>query len=825
MRNLKKILALVLALMMVLSVMVTSSAAFEDAAEIQHTEAVEVMSNLGILLGDGTNFNPNGTLTRAQAAVIIAKVMEGSVDNISVLVDAVDNPFTDVPAWALDYVLYAYSKGVVRGTSADKYTPNKNLTGYEFGKMLLVATGICKDADFNNNWKMVVAEELKDAKLLGGLSDLVLSKDLSREHAAQMAFNAMQYATTSNYGYAVKEGDVVLGFYPTMIEAATAAKVLGDGFTFETQPTLLKNDSLASNVFGLGTVNASVGIGFDGYYWFVDGDGVEGYTDAVKDVIVSSFICTDKLVGTYTTANSYADISAALGKKADYVVDTLFNGYAQNTDVPVDFDSKTKVVSDTDSNVTVVVRADKSVDFLYAQEYLTFASRGAKVTDKTSYYYGQYVWSFNAPNNDPITAVYGAADAYTNNAAYLVVPTAVPTIYAPKAVVGTIDGVAANRYLRVNGEVINLSDASADDGVVAAAGVYKTVYLNSVGDVIYVGEVGAAAPTVYDGHVYVKAYEYVATPYSATGLVGAGAAATITAKAVVVTAEGEELVVDLPTLVNKEGNTYATYYYLNGWQVATADRAPHAAEVNDWMAYTVEEGAYALDSKAASTITGAANKKAPVNVNGVKHYMDANTEIVFYYYNLSTGEVETYTNTGYANYNSGNYMNNQQAVVVADPITKVISSITFFSTKTTVETVKYAVYAGLLEEGTTDAKDAYGFYVDGELKTYFLANGTDLSGLAANDLVTFKTDVTGKVTEAAKVDYTYTNNVITGISADGTYIICGNYVNYFDSYGYTVYDATAGYALGELAIGQTISMISTSYGVTFIMITAQPVVE
>ena len=147
MRNLKKILALVLALMMVLSVMVTSSAAFEDADEIQHTEAVEVMSNLGILLGDGTNFNPNGTLTRAQAAVIIAKMLEGSVDNISVLVDAVDNPFTDVPAWALDYVLYAYSKGVVRGTSADKYTPNKNLTGYEFGKMVLVAAGITTSAE------------------------------------------------------------------------------------------------------------------------------------------------------------------------------------------------------------------------------------------------------------------------------------------------------------------------------------------------------------------------------------------------------------------------------------------------------------------------------------------------------------------------------------------------------------------------------------------------------------------------------------------------------------------------------------------------------
>ena len=80
MRNLKKILALVLALMMVLSVMATASALdFTDADEIKNTEAVSVMAGLGILSGNPTAdgqfaFNPTGTLTRGQAAKILAVV-------------------------------------------------------------------------------------------------------------------------------------------------------------------------------------------------------------------------------------------------------------------------------------------------------------------------------------------------------------------------------------------------------------------------------------------------------------------------------------------------------------------------------------------------------------------------------------------------------------------------------------------------------------------------------------------------------------------------------------------------------------------------------
>ena len=91
MRNLKKILALVLALMMVVSMMVTASAtSFVDDADIndKYYEAVSVLSGIGVIRGvenaDGTfNFNPKGALNRAQAATIIAYVLRGNLDGIA----------------------------------------------------------------------------------------------------------------------------------------------------------------------------------------------------------------------------------------------------------------------------------------------------------------------------------------------------------------------------------------------------------------------------------------------------------------------------------------------------------------------------------------------------------------------------------------------------------------------------------------------------------------------------------------------------------------------------------------------------------------------
>ncbi len=73
MRTLKKTLALVLVLAMMFSLCITASADFTDAEEITNELAVNTLVALGVIEGmpDGS-FDPDGTLTRAQAAKIIA---------------------------------------------------------------------------------------------------------------------------------------------------------------------------------------------------------------------------------------------------------------------------------------------------------------------------------------------------------------------------------------------------------------------------------------------------------------------------------------------------------------------------------------------------------------------------------------------------------------------------------------------------------------------------------------------------------------------------------------------------------------------------------
>ena len=74
MRNLKKILALALALVMTLSVMSVANAAFTDEKDFTpaYTEAAEVLTSLGVLKGytDGS-FAPKGEITRAEVAAIV----------------------------------------------------------------------------------------------------------------------------------------------------------------------------------------------------------------------------------------------------------------------------------------------------------------------------------------------------------------------------------------------------------------------------------------------------------------------------------------------------------------------------------------------------------------------------------------------------------------------------------------------------------------------------------------------------------------------------------------------------------------------------------
>jgi hypothetical protein len=195
MRNLKKVLALVLALVMSLSLVTIAHAAdFSDAAEIDYDEAVAVMSTIGVIDGVGNNsFDPDGTLTREQAAKLIAYMLMG---NNAEKLGVEQSSFNDVAAtrWSAPAIEYCATLGIIDGAGDGNFYPAGKLTGYAFAKMLLTALGYDSKIEgfTGSSWTINVATVAMEAGLDDGLETMFGSAEISRQEAAQMALNAIK---------------------------------------------------------------------------------------------------------------------------------------------------------------------------------------------------------------------------------------------------------------------------------------------------------------------------------------------------------------------------------------------------------------------------------------------------------------------------------------------------------------------------------------------------------------------------------------------------------------------------------------------------------
>ena len=250
----KKLLALVLALVMSMSLVTISNAAFKDADKIDYKEAVDVMNAVGVFIGDEKgNFNAKDNLTREQAAKIIAYLELGSKAADTLVGGAT---FTDVAStrWSAGFVDYCAKAGVVAGYDG-KFDPAGQLTALQFGKMLLVELGYDAKAAgmVGADWAINTSKLMAKAKLMDGIDGSV-NQVLTREKAAQMCLNALEAPTveytTKGSSISVNGAEINLGASEPSYVTNTIAKeqtisseklTNNGGYTIELGEKLYKN--------------------------------------------------------------------------------------------------------------------------------------------------------------------------------------------------------------------------------------------------------------------------------------------------------------------------------------------------------------------------------------------------------------------------------------------------------------------------------------------------------------------------------------------------------------------------------------------------------
>ena len=816
MRNLKKILALVLSLMMVLSVMVTASATdFADDADITNKEAVEVMSALGILSGSQGKFAPQGTLERAQAAKIIAFIKLGA-DADALLKGTGSTKFEDVTSgWAYDYISYCAGEGIVSG-SQGKFFPKNTLTGYEFGKMVLNAAGV-EGTYTGSQWKINVATALKKAGLLTDLDGLVLSANITREQAAQLAWNAMNYVPGGNAKeYVVTKGDEEL-YRGTDATTALLMKASETGTTLKLEPT--NTGSIADVVYNVKQSSKTDAFGRTSTT-YVDKDNAKK--------VYASFAATPVL--TYTTAVNPVKIATTLGATTSEGVEltVITNGRPAAAETVKRGETKTDIggqgtlveVYKTAAgkyNVVVIETFVKKLgknDVVAAKPATTSEdAKAAHVVLETGLTYD--------------TTAFKAGDVvlYTksteNGTDYSVV-----NVVKADSSVGKITATAAD-YFRVDGAkvvksahakytstattpVANSEWNGTNSPIVANATQAVSFFYDNYGNVIYAERGAAAAATVEDQYIYVLASAASVTK-DGDGLFDEGNTDALAQAKVLNLETGKVEVVDLAVVKNTAGQpVYATRTGAASAKTVTTTNGPTDSvfSVGLHKFVKLENGTYAIETGAAETGESITLEKGSAKADN--YYLTAKTVLTVVDYTLdSTGAITgaTVTNaTGYANFADATYAG---AIVTADD-SNFVSSILVVKAKADVTTAaNYAFYKGV-GETDVDGKTYYEFYVNGEVVSYVDNDGKyDGSNAWATGKVY---DLTVNATAGTVTGVEKTAEVTGTVKAvESEYMLVDQggttKLVYFAS-AYTVVDGTTK-AITEFAVGDTVACYSS----------------
>lgn len=228
MKNLNKVLAMLVVFMMVVST-VAFAGTFTDVADTSsYSTAIEVGTDLNLFKGyeDGT-FAPEGEITRAEFAAIVVRLkgQEAQANGAKAA-----TMFADVPAdhWAAGYVNIAVQAGIINGYGDGNFGPEDQVEYQDAITMMVRALGYepaIGAAGYPTGY-LTKAGELGLTSNVNGTNGVAIN----RGAVAQIAFNALDVPLMTQSGY-----------------GTFTQYVVNDGYSATTGTTNVKKTLLSEN--------------------------------------------------------------------------------------------------------------------------------------------------------------------------------------------------------------------------------------------------------------------------------------------------------------------------------------------------------------------------------------------------------------------------------------------------------------------------------------------------------------------------------------------------------------------------------------------------
>ncbi len=259
MKNLNKVLAMLVVFVMMLSTVAFASSFTDVADTSSFSTAIEVGVDLGIIKGytDGT-FAPEGEITRAEFAAIVVRLLgqEAQAEGAKATTQ-----FVDVPAdhWAAGYINIATQAKVINGYGDGNFGPEDLVEYQDAITMIVRALGYepaIGSAGYPTGY-LTKAGELGLTSNVNGVNGVAIN----RGTVAQIAFNALDVPLMTQSGYGTFTQYVVNdGYSATTGQANVKKTLLSENYDIVKVHGVIESSTDATSTSATGTDKVTVSI-------------------------------------------------------------------------------------------------------------------------------------------------------------------------------------------------------------------------------------------------------------------------------------------------------------------------------------------------------------------------------------------------------------------------------------------------------------------------------------------------------------------------------------------------------------------------------------